>query len=229
MKKPHLKKGFTLIELLTVIAIIGILAGILIPAVGRVRESARRTVDVNNAKQIGIAYATYATDNRERHPRGTSPDDIVLAFFQGEYLTETAIYVSTNDNEAGLLAPSDVAYDATTGVATAINNTPNYSFALMSGGTNSSFRTDTPLVVTRGVVDGTLAWAATNLIYGSTGGVILYGGGNAEFVPNLEDLTNYTTRVAATSFAVALPGGTGLVGRGQDHTDIGTAPALPAP
>jgi prepilin-type N-terminal cleavage/methylation domain-containing protein len=56
-------QGFTLIELLTVIAIIGILAGILIPSLGSVRERARETSKLSNYRQLHIANTMYASDN----------------------------------------------------------------------------------------------------------------------------------------------------------------------
>jgi prepilin-type N-terminal cleavage/methylation domain-containing protein/prepilin-type processing-associated H-X9-DG protein len=68
-------KAFTLIELLTVIAIIGILAAILIPVVGKVRESARAAQCVSNIRQIAIAMLTYADENNGRLPTSGSTED----------------------------------------------------------------------------------------------------------------------------------------------------------
>lgn len=72
---PHRSYGFTLIELLTVIAIIGILASILIPVVGAVRDSAKASVCLSNLRQIGLAATIYALDNDDQLPNAGSGDD----------------------------------------------------------------------------------------------------------------------------------------------------------
>ena len=62
------KTGFTLIELLVVIAIIALLAAILFPVFGRVREKARQTSCTSNLKQLGLAIVQYTQDNDECMP-----------------------------------------------------------------------------------------------------------------------------------------------------------------
>ncbi|MGZ0655462.1 type II secretion system protein [Coraliomargarita sp. W4R72] len=66
-KSPH-ASAFTLIELLTVIAIIAVLAGILIPTIGRVRVSAESSKCVSNLRNIGVGALGFAASNNGRYP-----------------------------------------------------------------------------------------------------------------------------------------------------------------
>ena len=69
MKIPQ-HKAFTLVELLVVVGIIAVLIGILLPALSRAQESARRTQCLSNLRQVHQAFALYALVNRDQVPIG---------------------------------------------------------------------------------------------------------------------------------------------------------------
>lgn len=66
----RLRKAFTLIELLVVIAIIAILAAILFPVFAQAKESAKKSGDLSNQKQLSLAFQQYLVDNDDVYPLG---------------------------------------------------------------------------------------------------------------------------------------------------------------
>ena len=68
------RNGFTIIELLVVVSIIALLIGILLPALGRARDSALQSTSLSNLRQISAGLAAYAGDWNDRQPT-LIPDD----------------------------------------------------------------------------------------------------------------------------------------------------------
>src|SRR5688572_15962728 len=62
------KSGFTLVELLVVIGIIAVLVGLLLPALNRAREQARRTQCLSNVRQIAMGFFMYTNENKGWFP-----------------------------------------------------------------------------------------------------------------------------------------------------------------
>jgi prepilin-type N-terminal cleavage/methylation domain-containing protein len=207
----RLQAGFTLIELLTVIAIIGILAAIIIPTVGKVQQTARRTADASNLRQIGQASLIFAQSNKDQLPSnslgtGTSfgqnvttggtaatPKLVAAALAIGGGLETGKLWVSKADdttskenenaNVSNVLDQTKTAVEATFGTA-------NLAFGYVAG-LNTNYSATTPVAFTRGIIASTDGkWSETTGTYKTDGGHIVYIGGNVALYKNLGPAVN---------------------------------------
>ncbi len=78
--RPSHSRGFTLVELLVVIAVLGLLAALLLPALAASKERSKGTACMANLRQIGIAIRAYADDNSGNIPFGPKAPPFTSAF-----------------------------------------------------------------------------------------------------------------------------------------------------
>ena len=97
------KVGFTLVELLVVIAVIGILVSLLLPAIHAARSSARRTECFNHMRQIGIAIHNYTSAHKGNLPKVAHDEkkEDAWIYMLGPYMEEVdVIRICPDDPEA---------------------------------------------------------------------------------------------------------------------------------
>ncbi|GDX39885.1 hypothetical protein LBMAG21_01770 [Armatimonadota bacterium] len=136
---PQFRRGFTLIELLVVIAIIAILAAILFPVFARAREQGRKSVCINNQRQIAVAILLYTQDYDGAYPNTNDPYLWVGKRFRWPIMPYVGIgqkeksdgsFSAQNSSPAILVCPSDTisggVFDGTSyGYSAAFFHTPS--------------------------------------------------------------------------------------------------------
>jgi prepilin-type N-terminal cleavage/methylation domain-containing protein/prepilin-type processing-associated H-X9-DG protein len=100
LRGVHANSGFTLIELLVVIAIIGILASMLLPALGKAKERAYNAKCKNNQMQIGKSMLMYGHDNQSK-----LPDRRVAPYNTGNWPWDMPVTLTTAMDAYGLTMP----------------------------------------------------------------------------------------------------------------------------
>ena len=86
MASRHLRSAFTLVELLVVIGLIAFLVALLMPVLGRVRDSANQMRCTSNLNQLGVAMLMYAADNDKMFPFAAPLDNSPVGDLPEDYI-----------------------------------------------------------------------------------------------------------------------------------------------
>lgn len=191
MTDTKTKRGFTLIELLVVITIIGVLAGLAVPAISGALDKAKQAADQSNVRQLGIIFFGLANDEGGVYPIGAYAgttarvqDGDTVALF-GDMIEDgeitdprilatngTTVYKGSLSDTSGFAA-TNVGWDYLRGLTTTDNAT-------------------IPLFVSKGAADaagdlqgagGTIDLSsATDHVWRDKGMVVYYVGNSAEWI-----------------------------------------------
>jgi hypothetical protein len=195
------------------LSLIILLAAFVIPVVGRVSNTARRSVDASNIRQLGQACIIYASQHDDNLPPASDVWDYARIIAEEVGINDYSFWLSKNDPAADEFngAPKEI---LSAGAKPRPLN-PKFrklkpSIAVALGRLNTRMPSTTPILWTRGLQpDGT--WS-DHSPYGKNGGWIIFLGGNVGFYTSLAagkgDLMRFDGKGPTANILEALPPGT---------------------
>ena len=103
-------RALTLVEMLVVIAVIGILAALLLPALSAAKATARRTTCLNNLKQINYAVRLYYDDANDASPPGNGPQGSPLVGYKEHVKNYLGLKGRSSPQDKIFACPADLFY-----------------------------------------------------------------------------------------------------------------------
>lgn len=215
---------------------VGIFAAILIPTVSKVRDTARRTVDSSNLREIAKAALIYANDNAGNEPPtrissdgirgGTVPATIygvAAALAREGGLNDATLWFAVSDRGTGAKSTPDVnlVLDVSRHLDAGFAKAHGFAWDFATG-LSTNMPSTTPVAWTRGL-DTTGSWGDKNGVYGGDGGYIVFLGGNVQFFRDLRTnggaLIKFSDGTRTANILEALPSTAHIVGDGPGTLD----------